>query len=137
MGLHLFSHPVGRAGELRELMLHHTHSPESGVWCLVVPRILPTAPLCLRYLLHRPQNLSSGIAKAWFGILTLRLGQVTETEHVLPPAPQVNVRNCISSGRGTRPTGWPHRVALTLIILTWFLALMSTFFSNSSFILPT
>lgn len=69
----------------------------------MVPRILPTAPLYLRILdvpsrwATQVPSLSSGIANAWLGILTLRLVQVMEAQH--EPPPQVNAHRRPSSDK--------------------------------------
>lgn len=102
MGLCLlsFSHTVGSAG-VKRAELPHTHSLESGAWSLMVPRTLPTAPLHLCLVdvpsrwatqIHSP---SSGTAKAWPGILTLRPVQAMDPAWAFP---QVSARKHTSSG---------------------------------------
>lgn len=107
-----------------------------GVWGLVPhgARILSyctSPPLSFRWA-TQTHSLSSGTAKAWLGILTLRPVQAMDTARAFP---HVSVRKhvLLHSDLSHSPTGWQH----CTVILTWFLALMLTLFSNSSFILST
>lgn len=102
MGLCLlsFSHTVGdsRCYESQTRLLLHTSHTLPGVWSLVPhspqnPAYCTSPPLSFRCA-TQTHSLSSGIAKAWLGILTLRPTQARDTAqashksmHTITPLP--------------------------------------------------